>query len=64
MSRKQEERGSEEEAKSFLTKRQAQVLQFRLQGRTQQESAAASFLIIAFAINVIIKIGRFPLKRD
>lgn len=39
MPRKQEERGSEEEDKSSLTKRQVQVLQFRLQGRTQQEVA-------------------------
>jgi hypothetical protein len=39
MPRKQEERDSEEEAKSFLTKRQVQVLQFRLQGLTQQEVA-------------------------
>lgn len=39
MPRKKEERDSEEEAKSFLTKRQVQVLQFRLQGLTQQEVA-------------------------
>jgi HTH-type transcriptional regulator, fmd operon transcriptional regulator len=39
MPRKQEETGSAEEAKSFLTKRQVQVLQFRLQGLTQQEIA-------------------------
>jgi hypothetical protein len=39
MPKKTEERDSEEAAKSFLTKRQAQVLQFRLQGLTQQEVA-------------------------
>ena len=39
MPRNQEETGSAKEAKSFLTKRQVQVLQFRLQGLTQQEIA-------------------------
>lgn len=39
MSTKQKERGSEEDTRSFLTKRQAQVLQLRLLGRSQQEVA-------------------------